>query len=180
MPTPLLGAAIIQRQLIEDDRGFLSRLYCAEEFSLSGMTKPIAQINHTLTRRIGAVRGMHFQLPPYAETKIVSCLRGEVFDVVLDLRRGSATFLQWHGEVLSADNRKSLVIPEGCAHGFQALSLDCELVYLHTAAYRQDAEGAVNAVDPRLAITWPLPITELSERDSMQPYIAADYRGITL
>lgn len=179
-PTALPGVSIIQREILEDSRGFLSRFYCMDEFSSLGMNKPIAQINHTLTRREGTVRGLHFQFPPYAETKIVSCLRGEVFDVALDLRRDSTTFLQWHGEVLSAANRRSLLIPEGFAHGFQALTDDCELIYLHTAPYRQDAEGALNVKDPHFAIGWPLPITELSERDSSHPFINADFRGVAL
>lgn len=144
------------------------------------MLKPIAQINHTLTRMKGAVRGMHYQRPPHVEVKVVSCLHGEVFDVAVDLRRGSPTFLQWHGVVLSAANRRSLLIPEGFAHGFQALREDCELIYLHTAPYRPEAEEALNAEDPRLGIGWPLPITELSERDRNHGWIKQDYQGITL
>lgn len=145
-----------------------------------GVEHPIAQINHTLTSRAGTVRGMHFQYPPSAETKLVSCLRGEIFDVALDLRRGSATFLRWHGAVLSAGNRRSLLIREGFAHGFQALTDDCELIYLHTAAYRQEAEGAVNALDPHLAIAWPLPVTDLSDRDRNHPFIDSRFTGVVL
>lgn len=180
IPTPLHGVSVLQRKPIEDHRGFFSRLYCAEEFAGQGQCRPISQINHALTRRKGVVRGMHFQYPPYAETKIVSCLRGEIFDVVLDLRRGSETFLRWHGELLSAGNQRSLMIPEGFAHGFQTLSDDCELVYLHTAPYCQAAEGAVNCVDPRLAIAWPLPIAELSDRDAAHPFLDADFTGLAI
>lgn len=180
IPTSLSGLTIVQRKAIEDSRGFLSRFYCAEEMREADMHKPIAQINHTLTRLKGAVRGMHYQRPPYAETKMVSCLHGEVFDVAVDLRRGSPTFLQWHGEVLSASNRRSLLIPEGFAHGFQALSEDCELVYLHTVPYSPESEGALNAVDPRVGIDWPLSITELSDRDRNHGLIGQDYQGISL
>lgn len=178
--TSLDGLTIVQRKAIEDRRGFLSRFYCAEEMCAAGMHKPIAQINHTLTPLKGTVRGMHYQRPPYAEIKMVSCLHGEVFDVAVDLRRGSPTFLQWHGEILSATNRRSLLIPEGFAHGFQALSEDCELIYLHTAPYHPESEGALNAADPRVGVRWPLPITELSERDRNHGLIEQDYQGISL
>lgn len=178
--TPLSGLLVVQRKVIEDERGFLSRFYCVDEFSVLGIDKPVAQINHTLTRKKGAVRGMHFQHPPHAETKLVSCLKGEVWDVALDLRRDSPTFLQWHGEVLSAANRRSLLIPEGFAHGFQALSEDCELIYLHTETYHPEAEDALNASDPALGITWPLDITEMSDRDRKHKLIEQSFQGITL
>lgn len=178
--TPLTGLMLVQRKAIEDHRGFLSRFYCAEEFRAAGITKPIAQINHTLTRKKGAVRGLHFQQSPQAEAKLVSCLKGEILDVAVDLRRDSPTFLQWHGEILSAINRTSLLIPEGYAHGFQALTEDCELIYLHTAAYHPEAEGALNVADPKLNIAWPLPIDDLSERDRNHPFIKSDFQGIVL
>lgn len=178
--TPLSGLTLVQRKVIEDPRGFLSRFYCANEFSEIGLNKSIVQINHTLTRKKGAVRGLHFQSPPHAEAKLVSCLRGEIFDLAVDLRSESATFLQWHGTVLSAHNRQSLLIPEGFAHGFQALTEDCELIYLHTAAYHSEAEGALNVADPQLGIVWPLAITELSERDRGHKLIEQNFQGITL
>lgn len=177
-PTPIAGLMLVQRRRLEDSRGFLSRFYCAEEFKGAGLRQPISQINHTLTRCTGTVRGMHFQLPPHAETKLVSCLRGEVFDVAVDLRRNSPTFLNWHGEVLSAANQRSLLIPEGYAHGFQALTDDCELVYLHTAAYQPAAEGALNATDPRLAIAWPMAITEMSDRDRGHTMLTNEFDGV--
>jgi len=176
--TPLAGLMLLQRKAIEDQRGFLSRFYCAEEFAEAGIVKPIAQINHTLTRKEGSVRGLHFQRPPHSETKIVSCLKGEIFDVAVDLRRNSPTFLLWHGEILSAANFKSLLIPEGFAHGFQTLTGDCELIYLHTAAYHPESEGALNVADPLLNISWPVPIADLSERDRNHPFISSAYQGI--
>ncbi len=180
IPTPLTGLLLVHRKAAEDQRGFLSRFYCAEEFAGAGLVKCIAQINHTFTRNKGAVRGLHFQYPPHAEVKLVSCLKGEVLDVAVDLRCGSPTFLQWHGEILSAANRRSLLIPEGYAHGFQTLTEDCELIYLHTAAYHPEAEGALNMADPRLNIVWSLPITDLSERDRCHPLIGSDFQGIVL
>jgi dTDP-4-dehydrorhamnose 3,5-epimerase len=178
LPTPIAGLTRVQRLRLEDSRGFFARFYCAEEFKACGVHKPIVQINHTLTHCKGAVRGMHFQYPPYAEIKLVSCLQGEVFDVAVDLRRDSPTFLQWHGAVLSAANQQSLLIPEGFAHGFQALTEDCELIYLHTAAYQAGAEGAMNANDRRLKIDWPIPITEMSDRDRAHPALTAEFEGI--
>lgn len=178
--TPLNGLMLVQRRAIEDHRGFLSRFYCAEELGEVGFNKPIAQINHTLTRKKGAVRGMHFQHPPHAEIKLVSCLKGAIFDVAVDLRRGSTTFLHWHGEMLSAENRKSLLIPEGYAHGFQTLTEDCELIYLHTTAYHPEAEGALNVADPRLNIVWPLPIGDLSDLDRTHPFINQYFQGVLL
>ena len=177
---PLAGLIKVQRKVIEDHRGFLSRFYCAEEFREAGLNKPVAQINHTLTRSKGAVRGMHFQYPPHAETKLVSCMHGEIYDVAVDLRYGSPTFLQWHGVVLSGQNRLSLLIPEGFAHGFQTLTEDCELIYLHTSAYQPEYEGALNAADPSLAITWPLPIEEISERDRDHKLIGQEFKGIAI
>ena len=178
LPTSIGGLRLVQRERIEDGRGFLARFYCAEEFKAAGVMAPIVQINHTLTRRKGTIRGMHFQLPPHVETKLVSCLHGEVFDVAVDLRLGSPSFLAWHGAVLSAANQRSLLIPGGFAHGFQALTDDCELLYLHTAAYSPAAEAAVNATDRRLAINWPLEVTEMSDRDRSHPMLTPDFEGI--
>ena len=177
-PSPIGGVVIVQRPRVEDARGFLTRLYSAEDFESAGVRKRIVQINHTLTNRAGAVRGMHYQKPPCAETKIVACIRGEVFDVAVDLRKGSRTFLQWHAEVLSPLNHRSLLIPEGVAHGFQTLTPDCELVYLHTAPYASWLEAGVSAVDPRLGIVWPLPISEMSERDRSHPLLSSAFEGI--
>ena len=123
---------------------------------------------------------LDFEQSIYSETKLVSCLHGEIWDVAVDLRYNSPTFLHWHGEILSANNRKSLLIPEGYAHGFQALTPDCELIYLHTEAYHPEAEGGLPVTDPRLNITWQLPISELSPRDANHPLISSDFHGIVL
>ena len=179
-PTPLSGMWIAERKILEDGRGAFSRMFCADEFREIGLNRPIVQINHSVTRMKGTVRGLHFQHPPHAETKIVSCLQGEVFDVAVDLRQGSKTFLSWHGEKLSAENRKSIIIPEGFAHGFQALTDHCELVYLHTEFYAPEVETGFNVKDKRLGIDWPLPISDLSERDKNHAFIKDDYAGVLL
>lgn len=180
IPTALKGLLVVQRKAILDERGFLSRFYCSEEFGRVGMNKPIAQINHTFTSKKGTVRGLHFQHTPHGDMKLVSCLKGEVWDVVVDLRSGSPTFLQWNVTVLSAANRNSLLIPEGFAHGFQTLADDCELIYLHTSTYQPKSEGALNIADPLLSITWPLAISEISERDQNHQLIANSFQGITV
>lgn len=178
--TPLAGLKIVERSRQSDDRGFFSRMFCAEELQAAGWSKPIAQINQTLTRRRGAVRGMHFQFPPHAEMKLVNCIRGEVWDVAVDLRRGSPTFLKWFGTNLSAQNGHALLIPEGFAHGFQALTEDCELIYFHTCAYHAASEGAVHPEEPRVAVQWPQPIAELSSRDRGHPMLSPAFQGILL
>ena len=175
---PISGVKIIKRRRLGDSRGFLERLFCSEELRAAGWTKPISQINRTFTAKRGAVRGMHFQYPPAAEMKLVTCLQGSVFDVAVDLRRGSPTFLQWYGHVLSADEDVSLLLPEGCAHGLQALTADVAILYLHSAPYDAAAEGAVSALDPRIGIAWPLPIVEMSPRDAAHPPLTDSFVGI--
>jgi dTDP-4-dehydrorhamnose 3,5-epimerase len=177
---PLNGLKIIQRKAIEDERGFLTRVFCAEAFAEYGFNKAINQINHTLTKQKGSVRGLHYQLPPHAEIKFVSCIKGEVLDIALDLRKDSPTFLHWHAEILSESNRRSLLIPEGFAHGFQTLTDDCEMLYLHSAPYVKEAEAAININDPKLAINLPLSITDISERDALHPMINHHFQGIVV
>ena len=176
--TSLPGLVRIKRIPLLDNRGFFSRFYCAEEFKKIGLKQPIAQINQSLTRHKGSIRGMHFHYQPNTETKIIACIQGEVFDVAVDIRNGSPTFLQWHAELLSAKNMHSLYIPAGFAHGFQALTDDCELIYLHTGFYTADREGALNAMDPALAIDWPLDVADMSERDSNHPMLNPNFEGV--
>jgi dTDP-4-dehydrorhamnose 3,5-epimerase len=178
--TPLAGLTLVERVRRADSRGFFSRFFCAAELQSAGFDQPIAQINHTLTRRRGAVRGLHFQYPPHAEVKFISVLHGEVFDVAVDIRTGSPTFLQWHAEILSAENGRSLLVPRGFAHGFQTLTDDCELIYLHSTPYAPQAEAALQVNDPRLSIQWPLPITDISARDAAHPPIAGAFAGVQL
>lgn len=175
---PLPGLKRVERQRVGDSRGFLSRLFCAGELQAAGWTKPIAQINQTYTARLGTVRGLHFQHPPHTEMKLVSCLRGAVWDVAVDIRAGSKTFLRWHAEHLSADNGCAMLIPEGFAHGLQTLTDDVELLYCHSTAYSADAEAGLNPNDARLAIAWPLPIAELSARDARHSMLDDSFTGV--
>jgi dTDP-4-dehydrorhamnose 3,5-epimerase len=176
--TPLSGVNLLQRKPIGDERGWLERMYCTTDLADVLGSRGIAQVNRTLTLSKATVRGMHYQLQPSAEAKIVSCLRGAIFDVAVDVRRGSQTFLGWHGEVLSAENRRSLFVPEGFAHGFQTLVDDTEVLYLTTVAYEPTAERGIHPQDPRVGIAWPLPIGQLSERDAAHPPVAPDFDGI--
>ncbi len=177
---PLAGLKLLERSRLSDSRGFLSRLFCAEELASDGWRQPIVQINYTYTARQGTVRGMHYQNPPHAEIKLVSCIQGEVWDVAVDLRAESPTFLCWHAEILSADNNRTLLIPEGFAHGFQSLTDDVTLLYCHSSAYCPAAESGLNAQDARLAINFPLSIAELSPRDAEHPMIDLKFEGLRL
>lgn len=176
--TPIAGLHVIHRRPIGDHRGFVERLFCADDLRFLVGDRDIKQVNLTHTVRRGTTRGMHFQHPPFAEMKFVTCVRGRMFDVAVDLRRNSPTFLRWHGEMLSDESHSALVIPEGFAHGVQALTDDCELLYLVTAAYTPAAEGGVHPNDPKLGIRWPEPITELSVRDAGHPLLGDDFEGI--
>jgi len=175
---PLAGVKRVMRRPMGDARGFFSRLFCADELAAAGWIWPVAQINHSYTAQASAVRGMHYQHPPHAEAKLVTCLRGRVWDVAVDLRAGSPTFLQWCAQELSAENHAALLIPPGCAHGFQTLSEDVELLYAHSAPYAPSADAGLNPQDPRLGIRWPLPVGTISDKDVQRPLLAADFRGL--
>ena len=177
---PMAGLKLIERQRLGDDRGFLSRLFCMDDLEVAGWQKPIKQINHTFTSQCGTVRGLHYQTQPNTEMKLVSCIRGEVWDVAVDLRSNSPTFMQWHSQTLSEKNGHALLIPEGFAHGFQTMVNDCELLYMHTAAYSPEAEAALRFDEERLAIKWPLPISEISARDLAHPSLNLEFKGIKL
>ena len=180
LDTPITGVRLVQRQVLGDARGFLARLFCAQELAHAGWNKPLAQVNHTSTGQRGTVRGLHYQNAPHAEMKLVSCLRGEVWDVVVDLRMGSPTFLCWHAQQLSATNHNAMLIPEGCAHGFQTLSDDAELLYCHSMPYAPQADAGLHPLDERLRIQWPLPLAPLSERDARHPSVDARFEGLRL
>ena len=176
--TTLPGLKRVERHPLADARGFLARLFCAEELAAAGWHAPVAQINQTYTAKRATVRGMHYQMATHVEMKLVTCLRGKIWDVAVDLRAGSPKFLQWHAEELSAENHRALLIPAGFAHGFQTLSEDCELLYLHSAAYAAQAEAGLQPTDPRLAIDWPHPIADLSQRDAGHPLLNAQFEGL--
>ena len=176
--TALAGVVVVTSTTVADHRGAFARIYCERELSSMAGSRRIVQINQSRTATVGAVRGLHYQHPPHSEMKLVRCIRGRVWDVAVDLRANSPTFLQWHAEELTPDNAHMLVIPEGCAHGFQVLAADSELLYLHTAFYRPEAEGGVSHMDPRLGIVWPLPVADLSLRDTNHPLLPQDFSGI--
>ncbi|MCX7628595.1 MAG: dTDP-4-dehydrorhamnose 3,5-epimerase [Methylophilaceae bacterium] len=176
--TPINGLMVIETTPHTDARGTFARLYCERELAEVIGSRRIVQINHSRTTQVGTVRGMHFQHPPHAEMKLVRCLKGRVWDVAVDLRAGSPTFLQWHAVELTPANARMLVIPEGCAHGFQALEAESEMLYLHTAFYAPEYEDGVSYKDPRIGIDWPLPVTDLSPRDAAFAPIAQDFIGI--
>ena len=177
---PLAGLFSLQHKVFEDERGRFARLFCQGSLEAFGLPLNIRQINHSRTALKGAVRGLHFQHPPQAEHKLITCLRGAVWDVAVDLRQGSPTFLHWHAEHLVAGDGRSLLLPPGFAHGFQALAEDAELLYLHSAAYAPGAEAGLNPLDPRLALPWPLPVGEMSERDRSHALLTASFEGVHL
>lgn len=177
-PAPLAGSYMIDLSPFTDSRGWFARTYCSQEFQQIGHTKEWVQINHSFTEAAGCIRGLHYQLPPFSEIKLLRCVAGAVYDVIVDLRKGSPTFLQWFGTELSVKNKKMLYIPEGFAHGFQTLTSDCELIYHHTALYTPGAEGGLQFNDPRMGIQWPLAPTGISERDQQHPLLTDSFTGV--
>lgn len=172
--TALPGAHVVEPQPIEDARGFFARTFCAAEFAARGLATVFVQHNTSGNIRRGTLRGLHFQRPPHQEVKVVSCLKGAVFDVIVDLRPASPTFRRWLGVELSAANRRSLYIPEGFAHGFQTLADDSEVGYLMSAMYEPGAAAGYRWDDPAFAIAWPLPPAVMSEKDrAWPPFVVA-------
>jgi dTDP-4-dehydrorhamnose 3,5-epimerase len=178
--TPLRGSFVVDPQPFSDDRGWFARTFCKKEFEQVGHHKEWVQFNHSLTYKKGSIRGMHFQYPPHSEIKMIRCIAGSIFDVIIDLRQGSPTFLQWFGVELSAGNKKILYIPEGFAHGFQTLTDNCELIYHHTSIYTPGAEGGIRFDDKRIGIEWKLPVTDISDRDKNHSFLNESFTGIKL
>jgi dTDP-4-dehydrorhamnose 3,5-epimerase len=178
--TPITGLMIASNTAFKDDRGAFRRLFCDDTLQSAVLGRSIVQINHSMTRMPGAVRGLHFQRPPAAEMKMVRCLKGRVWDVAVDLRHGSNTYLKWFGLELSAELGELFLIPEGFAHGFQVLEPNSELLYLHTAAYSPSHEAGLRHDDPTLKINWPLPVQDLSQRDHHHPLIDSHFQSIVL
>jgi len=178
--TKIKDLLIVDTNTLQDERGSFARLFCLNSFSLPLKDKRITQINSSITKKTGTIRGLHFQNSPALETKFVRCIKGKVFDVVVDLRASSETFLQWIGFELSEENRKMLVIPEGCAHGFQTLENDSEMLYFHTEFYSPEHEGGILFDDPAVGIDWPLTCSHISNRDLNLKRIDKDYKGILL
>ena len=165
VPTNLKGSYVIELSPLGDSRGWFARTFCKEEFNEIGHTGEWVQMNHSFTKERGTIRGMHFQIPPHAEEKLVRCIAGSVFDVIVDLREDSETHLKWFGTELSADNKKMMYVPKGFAHGFQTLNTNVELLYAHTAFYQPEYESGLRFNDPVLNIEWPIEMTHISDRD---------------
>ena len=174
----LKGSYTIDLNVFADDRGWFARTFCKKEFELIGHDKEWVQMNHSFTIKKGSIRGMHFQLPPFSEIKMVRCIAGAVNDVIIDLRKDSATFLQWAAIELSATNKKMIYIPEGFAHGFQTLSDNCELIYHHSQFYTPGVEAGIQYNDQLINIKWPLPVAHISERDNQHNLLDENFKGL--
>jgi dTDP-4-dehydrorhamnose 3,5-epimerase len=177
-PTKLAGSYTIDVNTFTDERGWFTRYYCKKDFGEIGHQKEWVQLNHSFTKHQGSIRGMHYQVPPFSEIKLVRCIHGSVFDVIVDVRKNSTTFLQWFGVELSAENKKMIYIPEGFAHGFQTLTDDCELLYHHSGFYTQGSEAGILYNEPLVQIEWPLNVNVISQRDLQHPDLTNSFKGI--
>ena len=178
--TKLKDLYIIKLEPFQDNRGFFSRVFCKNELKEIGLNKEIVQINQSLTKTKGTIRGMHFQYPPRTEVKIIKCVRGLIFDVAVDIRKNSPSFLQWHSEILSNENFKMLYIPEGFAHGFQALENNSEIIYFNSEFYSPECEGGIRYNDPKIKINWPMEPSEISKKDYNFKLIDESFKPIVL
>jgi dTDP-4-dehydrorhamnose 3,5-epimerase len=175
--TPLAGAYTIDLEKRGDDRGFFARFFCEKEFAAHGLETRFPQVNNSVTAKAGTLRGLHYQLPPSAEVKLVRCVRGALFDVIVDLRAGSPTFKRWFGAELTADNRRMMYVPRGFAHAFLTLSEDTEALYMVSAFYDPAAERGLRWNDPAFAIEWPAEVRELSDKDRNWPLFDPAFHG---
>lgn len=168
-PTKIQGCRLLSLEPQSDSRGFFARTWCADELRAEGLTAEISQASVSFNHLRGTLRGMHFQAEPCAEAKVVACIRGAIYDVVLDLRPRSPTYLRWEAFELTAENRLRLFVPEGCAHGFQSLVDDSELLYLISRPYSREHSRGVRYNDPCFGIEWPLAVTAISDADRSRP-----------
>jgi len=173
--TPLKGSFVIEIEPRGDERGFFARAFCKRELAEAGLNPEIVQINNSLSRHRGTLRGIHYQLAPKAEAKIVRCIRGALYDAIVDMRPDSPTFLQHYGVELTSENRQALYVPKGFGHAFLALEDDTETLYLVTEYYAPERERGLRFNDPRLAIPWPIPPTIVSDKDRAWPDFSPDY-----
>lgn len=170
-PTEISGLTAVIREPAFDERGSFARLFCHEEFAAHAVQTRFVQQSISLTAQAGTLRGMHFQREPYAETKFITCIRGAVYDVVADLRPASPTFRRWQAFRLAADENTSLVIPPGCAHGFQTLCDDCAMLYQMDTPYNSQAAAGFRFDDPAFAISWPMPVRIIAPKDLAWPLL---------
>ena len=179
-PLHLKGAFTIDVQPLLDTRGFFTRTFCEKEFSEHQLVRHFVQANHSGTQGVGVIRGMHFQHTPFCEVKLVKCVQGSIFDVIVDVRAGSPTFLQWFGAELSAENKRMMYVPRGFAHGFQTLSDYSEITYMVSEFYNKESEGGVKYDDPQVNIKWPLPVSLVSDKDMKILPISESFTGVII
>jgi dTDP-4-dehydrorhamnose 3,5-epimerase len=177
--TPLKGAYLINIEKKGDERGFFARSFCQKEFNNIGLLSEFVQVNNSLTQSKGTIRGMHYQLNPSAEVKLVRCIRGALYDVILDLRPDSSSFGKWFGRELSAKNRQMMYVPRGFSHGFITLEDNTETFYFASEFYSPNNERGIRYNDPRFGIDWPIEPTELSKKDENFPDFDPDWHGIS-
>jgi dTDP-4-dehydrorhamnose 3,5-epimerase len=178
IPTPLKGAYTIELEKKGDNRGFFARFFCENEFKDHSLITHFVQINNSLTEKKGTLRGMHYQLQPSAEVKVVRCIKGSLYDVILDLRPDSSTFGKWFGAELSAENRVMMYVPRGFAHGFVTLDNDTEALYLVSSFYSPQHERGIRYNDPKFNIQWPVQPVEISDKDKAWPDFDTSFHGI--
>jgi dTDP-4-dehydrorhamnose 3,5-epimerase len=171
--TELPGAFLVDLKRLEDERGFFARSFCKQEFTEHGLDPCVAQCNISFNRFKGTLRGMHFQMPPHAEAKLVRCTRGVLYDVIVDLRPASSTYLRWIAVELTAENRKALYVPQGLAHGFQTLEDETEVFYQMSEFFAPDFARGFHYADPDVGVSWPIPVNVISEKDRLLPYLSA-------
>jgi dTDP-4-dehydrorhamnose 3,5-epimerase len=176
--TPLDGARVIELEKRGDDRGFFARYFCEREFGASGLETRFVQINNSLSARKGTLRGLHYQLPPAAEVKVVRCVRGAFWDAIVDLRPDSPTFKKWFGLELTANNRLMMYVPRGFAHAILTLTEDAEAIYLVSAFYAQELERGLRWNDPAIGIEWPIEPIEISPKDAAWPDFDPAFHGV--
>jgi dTDP-4-dehydrorhamnose 3,5-epimerase len=174
-PTPLEGAYTINLEKLGDDRGFFARFFCSKEFADRQIRNQFVQVNNSFSADKGTLRGMHYQLAPKAETKVVRCIKGAIWDVIIDLRPNSTTFKQWYGKELTAENRTMMVVPEGFAHGFITLEDDSEVLYLVSEFYSPEQERGILWNDPAFSIVWPTEPVVLSDKDQNHPIFSPSH-----
>ena len=176
----LNGVKLVETKPIHDDRGFFQRLFCTNEFQEIGLNKSIVNINNSFTKNAGSIRGLHYQMQPFSETKIVKCIKGAILDVAVDIRKDSPTFLKYFSVELTEENNKMLYIPDGFAHGFQSLTNDTEIIYFVTNYYSKEHDSGLNPFDTRINIKWALECTDISEKDKNVKFIDDKFIGIVL
>ena len=178
--TPIGGLVLVRREPYKDHRGSLDRIFDINVVHSLVPGFSVVQVNHTVTLGRGTVRGLHYQAAPFADAKVITCTRGKIFDVAVDVRQGSPTFMSWYSIELSGGDGISIVLPPGFAHGFQLLDESCELLYVHNERYCQEAEGALHVEDPLLGIVWPEAISAMSDRDRRHTMIEDDWPGVVI